>query len=85
MPDDYAERRRYALGQAVYERREQRGLSQEVLAALLGFDRKTISRLENGHHSITVDRFWRLADALEVTIGELEAAANEIIQRQGRQ
>lgn len=80
-PDDEVEQRRYDFGRAVSNRRRRLGLSQEALAHRIGYDRKSITRLENGSHSITIDRLWRITDALQVTIGELEADAAEIARK----
>lgn len=59
-------------------RRRSRGLTQEALAGAIGFDRKSINRLEKGTHSMTLDRVWAVADALEVTVGDLERDAADI-------
>ncbi len=74
-PPGAPEQRRYDFGRAVQRRRRSRGLTQEALAGAIGFDRKSINRLEKGTHSMTLDRIWAIADALEVTIGELESDA----------
>lgn len=41
------------LGQVIRSIGQKRGLSQGDLACLVGVDRKTINRLENGHHSMS--------------------------------
>lgn len=51
--------------------RLKRGLTQERLAELVSVDSKTISRLENGHHPITVDLLATLAHALRVPSASL--------------
>lgn len=79
--DDEVDQRRYDFGRAIGDRRRLLGLSQEALANQIGFDRKSITRLENGSHSITIDRLWVITDALQVTIGELEVAAAEIAKK----
>ncbi|MDQ1245939.1 MAG: Helix-turn-helix protein [Actinomycetota bacterium] len=79
--DDEVDQRRYDFGRAIGDRRRLLGLSQEALANQIGFDRKSITRLENGSHSITIDRLWVITDALQVTIGELEIAAAEIAKK----
>lgn len=73
--------RRYDLGTAIYQRRKTRGLTQDELAELIGFDRKSINRVENGAHAITIDRLWMIADALQVSLGELEADAAAIAKK----
>jgi len=85
VADDYpAQRRRYFLGQAVLQRRKELGLSQEDLADRVGWDRKSVGRLENGVHAVTIDRLWRITDELHVTIGELEREAAAIARRRGQ-
>lgn len=83
--DDEVDQRRYDFGRAIGNRRRQLGLSQEALANRVGYDRKSITRLENGSHSITIDRLWVITDELQVTIGELEAAAAEIARKRRQQ
>jgi transcriptional regulator with XRE-family HTH domain len=53
------------------EVREQRGLTARVLADRAGVSFVTISRIENGHMSPTVDMVEKLAKALRVHISEL--------------
>jgi transcriptional regulator with XRE-family HTH domain len=55
----------------VVELRQQRNLSQELLAHASGLSVKTVSRIENGHHDGRFDTFDRLAQALEMTAQEL--------------
>ena len=40
--------------------------TQEKLAEASGFDRKTINRIENGRHSVSLDRIFVLAYTLGV-------------------
>ncbi len=67
--------RRQAFGAAVRARRLEVGLSQEDLAAAAGMDRKSISRIETGTYSPSLDRLWVLADALESDLPDLVSAA----------
>jgi transcriptional regulator with XRE-family HTH domain len=70
---DRVQQRRARFGDIVRERRIDLGLSQEDLAERCGFDRKSISRVETGAFSPSLDRVWRLADGLEVPISDLFA------------
>ena len=70
---DRVRERRLQFGEAVRDRRLAAGLSQEALAERCGFDRKSISRVETGAFSPSLDRVFRLADALEVSVDELVA------------
>jgi transcriptional regulator with XRE-family HTH domain len=69
--------RRLRFGLAVRDRRLAAGLSQEALAERCGVDRKSISRVETGAFSPSLDRVWRLADALEVPLEDLVAELDE--------
>jgi DNA-binding XRE family transcriptional regulator len=46
---------RLKLGDKIRQVREQRGYSQEQLADMMDINRSTISKIENGKFSITVD------------------------------
>ncbi len=63
-PDSF--QRRMEFAERVRRHRADRSLTQEQLAELAGLDRKTISRVENGHYSPSLDNVWALADALNV-------------------
>ena len=82
--EDAGRQRRYDFGLAVQQERLGQGLTQEALAAQIGFDRKSINRLENGTTAMTLDRIWRVADALDVSIGELESRAVDIANERRR-
>lgn len=60
-----------ALGTRIRLAREQRGMTQYDLAVLIGWNRTVVSVLENGHRGITTASLQRIADALQVPIGEL--------------
>jgi putative transcriptional regulator len=59
--------RRRAFGKAVRNYRLLRNLTQEELAEEAELDRKTISRLENGLYSASLDNLWAIAYALNVS------------------
>ena len=87
VPTERPERvqeRRLRFGDVVRERRNELGLSQEALAERCGVDRKSISRVETGTFSPSLDRVWRLADGLDIPISELFAAFREPPPRRGR-
>ena len=69
MPD-LLDRRR-AFGAAVRERRRLLHLSQQQLATRAGIDRKTVTRVETAVGTLTMERMWRLADALDLDAREL--------------
>jgi transcriptional regulator with XRE-family HTH domain len=68
---DRVRERRVRFGDAVRERRIAAGLSQEALAERVGIDRKSISRMETGAFSPSLDRVWMVAEALDVTMHDL--------------
>lgn len=68
-------RRRHAFGAAVRNRRKALGLTQPVVAERAGYDRQSISRIENAAYSPSLDRLWALADALQCPLSELLTAA----------
>ncbi|MFI5426894.1 helix-turn-helix domain-containing protein [Aeromicrobium sp. UC242_57] len=51
--------------------RQQRGLSLRQLAAGLDVSAGTVSAIENGHTSVTVDRLAAIAAILDVSAGAL--------------
>ena len=70
IPDDIL-RRRLALGVRIRLAREAVGLSQDRLAELAGLTRVSISHIETGVHSPTVDRLMMIADAVRVLLSHL--------------
>ena len=56
---------RLKLGDKIRIVREQRGYSQEQLAELMNINRSTISKIENGKFSITVDNLVRFSIFLD--------------------
>jgi transcriptional regulator with XRE-family HTH domain len=60
-----------ALGQALREIREEKGISQERLALDAGFDRTFVSLLERGLRSPTMRTVVKLAEVLKVKPSEI--------------
>ena len=61
-----------ATGMRLRLARVERRLSQDDLAAMTpGVTRATVGSIERAEHPASVLAFWRLADALGMTIGEL--------------
>ena len=56
---------RLKLGDKIKLVREERGYSQEQLAVLMDINRTTISKIENGKFSITVDSLARFSIYLD--------------------
>ena len=70
IPDGILRRRR-ALGDRIRLAREAAEMSQERLADLVGLTRVSISNVETGTHSPTVDRLMMIADAVRVPLSHL--------------
>jgi transcriptional regulator with XRE-family HTH domain len=51
--------------------RDERRLSQEVLAKRAGISRGYLARLETGRHDPTLSTLIKIAKALQVKVGEL--------------
>lgn len=81
---DRVQDRRLRFGDVVRERRAELGLSQEALAERCGVDRKSISRVETGTFSPSLDRVWRLADGLDLPISDLFAELGDPPPKRGR-
>lgn len=60
-----------ALGAAVREARLAKGLSQARLAAMIGTDQASISRIENGGCGVGIASYIKIADALGVPLKSL--------------
>jgi DNA-binding XRE family transcriptional regulator len=54
------------LAETIYERRIELEFSQETLGKIIGVDRKTINRIENGHFSPNLDTLVRIFAALDI-------------------
>lgn len=59
------------LGVRIRELRKNRHLTQEQLAEKVGINPKYVSSIERGKENPTLDIFIKIAEVLEVNIGEL--------------
>lgn len=85
--DDDLPALRSTLGQKVRMLRKQRHLSTRALADAAGVTSGFVSQLENGHAMPSVATLLRMAEALEVRVGDLfdtPAARRQIIRRAER-
>ncbi|MGW2550738.1 helix-turn-helix domain-containing protein [Streptomyces sp. NPDC001635] len=69
LPDWVLAHRR-AIGDRVRDARVAKNLTQEKLAELVGLDRKTINRIEQGHGTL-IDHLLLIAHALDVSAADL--------------
>lgn len=63
---------RLKLGDKIRQVREQRGYSQEQLSDMMEVNRSTISKIENGKFSITVDYLVRFSIFLDYEFKVIE-------------
>ncbi|MFE4697305.1 helix-turn-helix transcriptional regulator [Streptomyces sp. NPDC056738] len=70
MPDWVLTRRR-AVGDQIRAARLSHKLSQEKLGELVGLDRKTVNRIEQGAYATLLDHLILIAQALDVPLSEL--------------
>ena len=63
---------RLKLGDKIRIVREKRGYSQEQLAEIMNINRSTISKIENGKFSITVDYLVRFSIFLDYEFKVIE-------------
>jgi len=59
---------RSEIGFEIKSIREQKGLSQEQLAQMMGVSRSTISKIENGKFSFSVDYLLKLSAPLDFKV-----------------
>lgn len=65
------------IGGRVKSLREQKGLSQEELAALIEVSRPVVTKIEGGKKAINSLELRRIADVLSVSVDELTCPVNE--------
>lgn len=68
--DSDAERLHEAVGERLRSLREDRGLTQERLAARAGVHRTFVGKVERGESATTVDSVAIFCSALDVTLAE---------------
>jgi len=61
-------KQRNLVGLKVREFREKKGFSQDVLAEIIGVSRSTISKIENGKFSFSIDYLSKLSLFLDFQI-----------------
>jgi len=59
------------VGKQIQKLREQKGISQQDLAAKCNFEKSNMSRLEAGRVNPTLSTLEKVANALDVTLVEL--------------
>jgi transcriptional regulator with XRE-family HTH domain len=64
-----------ALGKAIKEQRQLKGLSQESLALEVGIDRSYMGGIERGEHNVALVNIHKIANHLGLTAWELLRSA----------
>ena len=72
------------VGKTIQEYRERRGLSQEIASGLAGIGRTHLSAIERGERKPTLETFFRLAEALNVSPSELMRIVESKIDENGK-
>ena len=54
-----------AIGRSIREKRKANGLSQDRFALVVGIDRSYMGRIERGEVSITLQKLYEIAEALQ--------------------
>lgn len=60
-----------AVGASIAARRRARGLTQSQVTELMGIEKETLSRIENGVISPTLARLKQIADILDCPVSDL--------------
>ena len=77
MPDPRSAQHR-ALGQLIRARREALGISQEDLASAASLDRSHMGAIERGEGNPAYATLLAIADALHVTLSQLQSAVETV-------
>ena len=65
------------LGSRIKSLRDARHFTQEQIAKQLGISRQKYARIENGINSITLETLSKIADILEVSVGDITKVLDE--------
>ena len=69
------------VGKVIKNYREEKKLSQEVVSGLADIGRTHLSAIERGARKPTLDTFFKIADAMNVSAGELMKLIENEIQK----
>lgn len=61
------------IGKVIRKKREQKGMTQELLSGLAGIARTHLTMIENGTKQPNFETVWKIALALELKPSELVA------------
>ena len=71
FPNNYIQDYRENIGRAIRSIREEKGFSQDELAEIMEVQRSTISKIENGKFSVSIDYIAKFAWYLDFEIALL--------------
>ena len=71
------------VGKVIQAYREKKGLSQEVVSGLADIGRTHLSAIERGIRKPTLDTFFKISEALDVSAGELMGSIEKEIEKRG--
>ena len=66
------------VGKKIRRLREETGLSQDNFAAEVGLDRSNYGKVERGERNLSTLNLIRIADTLNVDVGELMPSLREL-------
>lgn len=69
-----------AVGNAIRQLRQERGLSQEVLSGFAGLARSHLSMIECGEKKANFETIWRVANAFDILPHELVERIEKIAE-----
>jgi DNA-binding XRE family transcriptional regulator len=65
IEENFIQENRLKIGDTIRELREKRGYSQDELADIMKVNRSTISKVENGKFSFSIDHLYKFSWFLE--------------------
>lgn len=79
MMKDHHHECRLKIGETIKKIREKRGYNQEQLAAIMQISRSTISKIENGKFSFSIDYLSKFSWFLEFEFKIIDISQNKYI------
>ena len=70
----------FAVGKAIRDLRNEKGISQDVLSGFAGIARTHLTMIENGTKQANFETLWKIALALDIRPSELVARIEEEIE-----
>jgi transcriptional regulator with XRE-family HTH domain len=77
IEENFIQENRLKIGDAIREMREKRGYSQDELAEIMEVNRSTISKVENGKFSFSIDHLSKFSWFLEFDFSVVDKKIKE--------